>query len=100
MPYRLPEKQFLSLNTFTQSYDYTMTLIKTEKRLTLSFFLNWYGPYLYIVEFPLPKEAVRRLVEIGPLVLYLKIFKFNQCILAISQLSPLGKRCGPLLELC
>ena len=101
MPYRLPEKQFLSLNTFAQSYDYTMTLIKREKRLTLSFLLNWYGRYLYIVEFPSPKEALRRWVEIGPLVPYLKIFKkFNQCILAISQLSPLGKGYGPLFEQC
>ena len=58
-----------------------------------------YGP-LYIVEFPSPKEALRRLVENDPLVLYVKIFKLNKCILAVSQLFPLGKGRDPLLEPC
>ena len=38
------------------------------------------------------------LVEIGPVFLEEKIFKFCQCIFSISFLSPLGKGQGPLLE--
>ena len=41
---------------------------------------------------------VPSLVEIGPLVLEKKIFKFCQCIFAIALLSPLGKGWGPLFE--
>ena len=35
------------------------------------------------------------LVEIGHGVLEIKIFRFRQCIFAISILSPLGKGCDP-----
>ena len=38
------------------------------------------------------------LVEIGSVVLKKKIFKFCQCIFAISKLSPLGKRWGSSIE--
>ena len=31
-PHHSPEKQFQSINTFMQSYDYTITLIKREKK--------------------------------------------------------------------
>ena len=41
---------------------------------------------------------VTSLVEIGSVVLEKKIFKFWQCIFAISQLSPLGKGQGPSFE--
>ena len=41
---------------------------------------------------------VPSLVEIGSVVLEKKIFKFCQCIFAISQLSPLGKGRGPSFE--
>ena len=49
------------------------------------------------LEYLSPKDAlsiVPSLVEIGPVVLVKKIFKFHQCILAISLLYPLGKRWG------
>ena len=36
------------------------------------------------------------LIEIGPVVLEKKIFKFRQCISAISLLYPLVNGCGPL----
>ena len=39
---------------------------------------------------------VPSLVEINQGFLEKKIFKFGQCIFAISLLSPLKKRCGPL----
>ena len=35
------------------------------------------------------------LVETSTVVLEMQIYKFRQCIFAISKLSPLGKRCGP-----
>ena len=35
------------------------------------------------------------LVEISSVVLAKRIFQFHQCILAISELSPLGKGQGP-----
>ena len=38
------------------------------------------------------------LVEVGPVVLERKIFKFRQCILTILLLSPLGKGWGPTFE--
>ena len=38
------------------------------------------------------------LVEIGSVVLEKKIFKFRQCIFAISLLSLLGKGRGPSFE--
>ena len=41
---------------------------------------------------------VRRLIENGSVVQEKKIFKFHQCILAISQLSPLGRGQGPSFE--
>ena len=41
---------------------------------------------------------VPSLVEIGSVVLEKKIFKFCQCIFAISLLSPLGKGQGPSFE--
>ena len=41
---------------------------------------------------------MQSLVEIGPVVLEKKIFKFRQCIFGISKSSPLGKGLGPLLE--
>ena len=41
---------------------------------------------------------VPSLVEIGPVVLEKKIFKFCQCIFTISSLSPLGKGRGPSFE--
>ena len=48
------------------------------------------------LEFPLPKDAfVPSLDEIDPLVLEKKIFKFRQCIFAISKLSLLEKGRGP-----
>ena len=38
------------------------------------------------------------LVEIGPVVLEKKIFKFWQCILLFTLLPPFGKGCGPSFE--
>ena len=38
------------------------------------------------------------LVEIGPVVVEKKIFKFRQCIFAISKLSSLGEGRGPSFE--
>ena len=42
--------------------------------------------------------VVWRFVEISPVVLEKKIFKFRQCIFAISLLFPLEKGRGPLFE--
>ena len=38
------------------------------------------------------------MVEVGLVVLEKKIFKFRQCILVISSISPLGKKRGSLFE--
>ena len=38
------------------------------------------------------------LIEIGPVVLEKKIFKFRQCNFPVPQLSPLGKGRGPSFE--
>ena len=43
-------------------------------------------------------SLVPSLVEIGPVVLEKKIFKFCQCIFAISLFSPLQKGHGPSFE--
>ena len=49
-----PEKNFQPVNTFTQSYEYTIKLIKRENLLT--FLHNWElnDPYLQKREFPSP----------------------------------------------
>ena len=74
-------KQFKSINT----YDYIITLIQRIKKkwefIGSSFKQTW---------IPFTQGCfVPRLVEIGPVVLE-KIFRFLQCIFAISYLSPLG----------
>ena len=49
-----PEENFQPVNTFTQSYEYTIKLIKRENLLT--FLHNWElnDPYLQKREFPSP----------------------------------------------
>ena len=44
-PYRSPRKQFQSMDTYAQSYDYTITLIKREQK-SLSPTREVNGPYL------------------------------------------------------
>ena len=57
---------------------------------------NSRGPFIWI---PFIQGCfVPSLVEIGSVVLERKIFNFCQCILAISQLSPLGKGQGTSFE--
>ena len=59
VPHCSPEKQFQSINTFAQSYDYTITLNKREKKDIISFFRIWITlPYLFNVESPSPKDAL------------------------------------------
>ena len=41
---------------------------------------------------------MQSLVEIGPVVLELKIFKFLHCDFAILLFYPLGERCSPLFK--
>ena len=52
---------------------------------------------LHLNKLESPKVALLNLVEICPAVLKKQIFKFRQCIFAITKLSPLEK--GPVLQL-
>ena len=53
------------------------------------------GPFIWTNFNPLPKGCfVPSLVKIGSVVQEKKIFKFCQCIFAISWLTSLGKGCG------
>ena len=81
-------KQFKSINT----YDYIITLIKRREK---KHFMITYCVFIWILT---QGCFVPSLVEIGLVVLEKKIFKFCQCIFAISQLSPLGKGRGPSFE--
>ena len=76
-PHGSPEKQFQSINTFLQSYDYTITLIKRERKKALSPFWEFNVSYLQ-------KNWNH--------------FKFCHCIFAIFLLSPLGKGRGPSFD--
>ena len=58
-----------------------------------------HGPSFEQIWVPITQGCfVPSLVEIGPVVLMKKIFKFWQCNFAISLLSPLGKGRSPSFE--
>ena len=77
-------EQFKSINT----YDYIITLIKQKNQE------NWMVFNMNKFESPSSKDA---LVEIGPVVLEKKIFKFCQCIFTISTIISPWKRVGPFI---
>ena len=81
---RSGEEDFKILSMY---FDYHFPL---EKGDSFKFEWNWI-PFTQACFVP-------SLGEIGTVVLEKKIFKFHQCILAISLLSPLGKVCDPLFE--
>ena len=81
-PHRSHENQFLSINTFLQSYDYTLTLIE-RKKILISFIRIKITLYMQKLEIP-QGCLVRSLGEIGPVVLA-KIFQFPQCILSLYR---------------
>ena len=59
--------------------------------------IGWSTSFEQTLVFITQECFVPSLVEIGPAVLE-KIFKFRQCIFAISKLSPLGKGLGPSFQ--
>ena len=66
--------------------------------LSSPFGIRW-NPSFEQIWIPITHECfVPSLVEIGPLIIEKKIFRFLQFIFAILFLSPLGKRCDPLFE--
>ena len=76
-----------SLNTFEQSYDYIITLIRRGKKTIISFLsIDW-----SLVVYPWVPFTQGSFVENDPVVLEEKVFKFRQCIFTISKLPPLGK---------
>ena len=81
-PHRSPEKQFQSINTFAQSYYYTIKLINRKQSLTLFWEFKW--PSICKTWVPFTQECF-----VPSSVVLEKIFKFSQCIFAISLLSPL-----------
>ena len=69
------KNQFQSINTFAQSYDYAVTLIRREKRHISFLRIEW----SLFVSSSLTKVHVcfvPSVAEIGPKVLERKIFKF------------------------
>ena len=75
-PHRSHGKQFQSINTFAQSYDNTITLIKIEKR--------YFSPLQV-------RCFVLCLTEPGPVLLEKKILTFCQCIFVLSLSQPWKK---------
>ena len=70
--HRSPEKPVLIYKQFAQSYDYTNLPFWFREKNKNIYFLR-----LLIVESPLPKGCfVLSFVDIGPVVLVKKIFKF------------------------
>ena len=84
------EKQFQLINTFLQSYDYSITSITREKnaisflRIEFFIFVKTWVPFTQECFAP-------SLIEIAPVVPEKKILKFRQCIFSILLLSPLVK---------
>ena len=70
-----------------------------ERRKTIITFLITEWSLFVKPRVPFTQECfVPSFVEIGPVVLERKFFKFRQCIFAISLLSPFGKRHFPSFE--
>ena len=104
-------KQFQSINTFVQSYDYTIKLNQVGEK-SLSPFRKLNGPYLGIFESISPKDALcqihllldlwfkrrRFLNSVYAFLLSLPFAKIFECIFVFSLPSPLGKRHGPSFE--
>ena len=88
-------------NTFAQSHDYTLTLIRRGKKTIISFLrMEWSLFVKTCVPF-IQTCSVSSLVKIGTVVLENKILKFCQCIFAISFLSPLEKQTWiPFTHVC
>ena len=84
-------KQFKSINT----YDYHYVGCEKKKNIIYFIRIEWFFIWQTWISFT-QGSFVPILVEIGLAVLE-KIFKFYQCIFAIS-LSPLKKRLGPSFE--
>ena len=115
MQHRLPEKQS-NQHIFAKLWWYHKFLIPKEigpvvlekkilKFLQCNFFLiisPWKSiwPFIWTNLNPLHNQGCFEpsFVEIGPMVLEKKIFKFRQGIFPILLLSLLGKGCGPSFE--
>ena len=91
------EKQFQSINTFAQRYDYTITLIKRTKNI-VSFLRIKIDLYLLELESPSSKDALCQVWLKLAKWFWRKHFSISSMFFLFSTLSPVRKGHGPSFE--